>query len=241
MKYPHQGHRQRMYARMAQEELLPDHELLEVMLYGSIPRRNTSDLAHRLLAKFGTLLGVYSAPIEALMEVEGIGDAVARHIYVTGLVYRRHFAQRQTLFFGEFDPERFFPYVKTMYDHEPCEVLDVYILDEKSGIMGVRRFTDADVHSVGLDPAKISRFLMESMPAGVLLVHNHPQGNGNPSPADDETTKCCQILCNMYGCLLCDHIIYAPEGLFSYYMSGRMSEISKGYNVNLLTKNKGGR
>ncbi len=236
MEYPHQGHRQRMYARVAREELLPDHELLEVMLYGSLPRRNTGDLAHRLLAKFGTLFGVYSAPIEELKEVEGVGDAVARNIYVTGLVYRRHFVKRQKTFSGRFDPERFFPYVKTMYEHEFCEVVDVYLLNETSGIVGVRRFTDADEHTVKLDPAKISQFLMENMPAGVLLVHNHPHGKGAASVADDEMTRCCQILCNMYGCLLCDHIIYAPEGIYSYYISGRMSEISKDYNVNLLTK-----
>ncbi len=240
MKYEHEGHRQRMWEKLKREEELPDHEILEVLLFGAMPRRNTNDLAHRLLAKFGSLLGVYSAPIEELKTVQGVGDAVARNIYFTGVVYRRYFIKRHRQFSDKYNTQGFLAYVKQTYEHERCEVVDLYLLDEEGIVKGVKRFTSNDVHSVRLEMTEVSRFLMENLPAGIVVVHNHPQGRAVASLPDDEMTKCCQILCNMYSVLLCDHIIYSPEGIYSYYMDGKMGEISKNFTLNRLAKGEGG-
>ena len=68
----HAGHRKRMITRLA-EGTLCDHEYLEMLLFYAIPRRNTNDIAHRLLARFGDLNGVLNAPMKALQEIDGVG------------------------------------------------------------------------------------------------------------------------------------------------------------------------
>ena len=70
----HAGHRKRMFSRLA-EGTLCDHEYLEMLLFYAIPRRNTNDIAHRLLARFGDLNGVLNAPLQALQEIDGVGEA----------------------------------------------------------------------------------------------------------------------------------------------------------------------
>ena len=72
-------------------------------------------------------------------------------------------------------------------------------------------------------------------------MHNHPFGTATPSKADDEMTKNCQMLCSMHNRLLCEHVIYAPDGLFSYYLSERMQEISKRYAVSQILEGNHGR
>ncbi len=64
-----------------------------------------------------------------------------------------------------------------------------------------------------------------------MLVHNHPLGVSKPSIADDDMTKRCQLMCDMHGVLLCDHLIYAQGGVFSYYQNGRMQQISHSYSI----------
>jgi len=63
------------------------------------------------------------------------------------------------------------------------------------------------------------------------MVHNHPYGEAIPSDSDDRMTKNCQMLCSMHNRLFCDHITYAPNGMYSYYLSGRMKDISQNYSV----------
>ena len=70
------------------------------------------------------------------------------------------------------------------------------------------------------------------------MVHNHPFGEAVPSDADDTMTKNCQLLCSVNNRLLCDHMIYAPSGVYSYYLSGRLSEISKQYSVGKVVNNR---
>ena len=83
----HAGHRKRIIQKLESGTLL-DHELLEIMLFSVLPRRNTNDLAHRLLNQFGSIHEVYAASMEELMKVPGIGESIAAHIRCTGIVYR---------------------------------------------------------------------------------------------------------------------------------------------------------
>ena len=72
----HAGHRRRMIEKLKTDSLL-EHELLEVLLFNALPRRNTNDLAHKLLGEFGSVKEILSAPIEQLTKVEGVGESVA--------------------------------------------------------------------------------------------------------------------------------------------------------------------
>ncbi len=234
MEHDHAGHRQRIIQKLESGVLL-DHELLEIMLFPLLPRKNTNDLAHRLLAKFGSVVGVYSASMAELQKVRGVGLSIAGNIYCAGLIFRKYFEREKKGFDGKFESKSFIPYVKELYASVSCEMLDLFLLGEDGCIVKSHRFTDEEESEVVLNPVEFSKVLIDEQPSGVVLVHNHPAGEAVPSEADDEMTKCCQLLCNMHGSLLCDHIIYAPNGVYSYYLSGQLAEISKSYSVSGVT------
>jgi len=226
----HEGHRKRIIAKLESGTLL-DHELLEILLFSLQPRKNTNDLAHRLLAKFGSVYGVFSAPMEDLMQVKGVGESIAANLRCIGIVYRKHFLDERKVFKGKFESNRFLAYAKEVYEGADCEIVDVYLLDKKSHVVKKHRFTDENGVSAGMDSSELSKILARERPAGVVLAHNHPFGSPEPSKTDDEATKNCHIVCGLHGVLLCDHVIYSPEGCYSYYLSGKIQKISQSYTI----------
>ncbi len=226
----HDGHRQRIIRRL-DEDSLEDHELLEILLFIALPRKNTNDLAHRLLAEFGTVPRVLSATLEQLQRVDGVGVSLAAHIKVCGKICQRFFANRNSGYIGKFDRETFFPYVMQLYAKETHEVMDVYLLDFEKKVFGYKRFTSDKLYTVRFAPEDFAKMMVEDSPAGIVLVHNHPFGEAKPSSLDDEMTKKCQLLCSAHNIMLCDHIVYSPDGIYSYYLSGRLKEISELYST----------
>ena len=86
MANEHEGHRKRIIQKLESGTLL-DHEVLEILLFASLPRRNTNDIAHRLLQKFGSMQEVFSASQEELKKVKGIGDTTATNLRCIGIIY----------------------------------------------------------------------------------------------------------------------------------------------------------
>ena len=224
----HDGHRMRMYQKIAAGNF-SEHEWLEVLLYPMLPRRDTNALAHRLLLRFGTAEAMFQASMEQLQSVEGVGVAVAAHIKCIG-----HFINRppvkQPTFEEAFAPRDFLPFVKEVYQSIKYEVVDFYLLDGYSHVVARQGFSAESMYDVQMVPEEITAFLLTKDISGVVIVHNHPCGEARPSPKDDEMTKNVQMLCSMHNRLLCDHIIYSPGGAYSYYLSGRLKEISQRFS-----------
>ncbi len=226
----HEGHRQRAIKKFEQGALLM-HEVLEAMLFSLLPRKNTNDLAHRLLAEFGSLEGVYAASIPELKRVEGVGLKVAQGIYITGVFLYKYWGRDMSPFTGVFHSQDFLSYVKGQYSEIECEVIDLYLLDEGSHIRKQYRFTDEKIGFAEFSSVQLTNILSKEKPSGIVVVHNHPVGDAVPSTADGEMTRQCQIVCNIHGVLLCDHFIYAKNGVYSYYLSGELAKISREFTV----------
>ena len=226
----HDGHRQRMFEKVKRGSL-EEHEWLEVLLFPTLPRKNTNELAHRLLAKFRTIPNLFSASEAELMSVEGVGKSVAAHLRVIGYFYEKYYTQSEKYFTGRYSSAAFIPFVKEAYAKENYEVVDVYLLDGAGEVFSRKRFTNEHSGRVELLPEDLTRIILEEQPSGIVLVHNHPNGVAVPSKTDDYTTNKCQMVCSFHNIMFCDHIVYAPDGVFSYYGSGKLKEISKEYSM----------
>ncbi len=226
----HDGHRKRMYEK-AEKGILAEHEWLEVVLFGAIPRKNTNEIAHRLIARFGSAERVFFASMSELQEVEGVGASVAAQIRAIGHFFAQHRVAGELKFDGVFSTEAFLPFVKKAYADIYHEVVDIYLLDGECHVVKKQRFTVESICSVQVIPEDMATFILTEDVSGIVMVHNHPFGDALPSGTDDLMTKNCQMLCSMHNRLFCDHIIYAPSGIYSYYASGRMKEITKNYSV----------
>ncbi len=226
----HEGHRQRMYEK-AEKGALAEHEWLELLLFGALPRKNTNEIAHRLIAYFGSANKVFFAPVEELKKVPGVGLSVAAQIRAIGYFFEKYQEGKELKFYGEFTSTAFLPYVKEAYKDLLFEVVDVYLLDGEGYVLKKRRFSMASTSAVDILPEEMSAYLLTEDASGAVIVHNHPFGEARPSEADDAMTKNCQMLCSINNRLICDHFIYAPNGIYSYYLSGKLPEMSKKYSI----------
>ncbi|MBE5747267.1 MAG: hypothetical protein E7352_03715 [Clostridiales bacterium] len=233
--HEHDGHRTRLREKL-DKGALQDHEYLELLLCTAMPRRNTNDIAHRLLSQFGSVTGVFSADYADLIKVKGVGEGVAGFLVSLGKLVEKYYRRQTAAYRGIFETNRFISYLKENYKDERREVLDVYFLDENKFVFAIKSVTNGGVDRAEFDPMILTQLLVELKPAGLVLVHNHPNGSYLPSAADDETTGKCQILCSYHNVVLCDHLICAKEGVYSYLNDKKLEKISKKYSVQNLIK-----
>ena len=237
--HEHNGHRDRLREKL-DSGALQDHEYLELLLYTALPRRNTNDIAHRLLAEFGSVTGVFAADYAELLRVKGVGSSVATFLSSLGKLIEKHYRGQTAAYHGRFETDRFISYLKARYEHEDREVLDFYFLDAGRFVIANKTLAYGEADWAEFDPTLFTKLLLDIKPAGVILVHNHPKGVSAPSVADDETTNKCQIACSYHNIMLCDHFICSKEGVYSYLGGERLGEISKKYSVPNMVKQENG-
>jgi DNA repair protein RadC len=219
-----------MYQRVA-DGALAEHEWLEVLLFNALPRRNTNDIAHRLINKFGTVKNLLGAPIEDIEAVKGVGHAVASYIKCVGHFFDGYQKSLNPQFEEEYSSGAFMAFVKKAYRNTLYEVVDLYLLDASGHVMDKKGFSTASICSVNMMPEAVTQFVLRKNAVGVVMVHNHPFGECTPSEHDQLMTKNMQLLCSMHNRLFCDHMIYASNGVYSYYLSGNLTEISENYSL----------
>ena len=227
----HAGHRKRIADKLDTMTLC-DHELLEVLLFNGLPRQNTNVIAHNLIREFGDFESVMTAPVSALCKVDGVGENVARFINVSGQIMQRWIEQSKAEekdVPARFDYKSFIPYVKKMYQNIAFEVLDAYALDDAGRIICKKRFSSSMFGRVEVEAQMLIKLIYAQNPAGIILVHNHPQNDARPSKADDYTTAYCQKICEENGIIFCDHFIYSKKGVYSYYLNGKLQKLSDLY------------
>ncbi len=227
----HEWHRQRMLERLESAEgSLQEHELLEILLFNAIPRKNTNELAHRLLSAFGSLRAVLGAEMAELKAVPGVGESTAAYLRIIGIFYARAQLKEPELP-SAFSFAAFRPFLIERFEGAREEYVELYSLDGKDCVKNVRRFSSEKSFQASVDPKEISRFLVEAKPAAMVAVHNHITGPATPSREDDDFTAQLEILCSMHNVSLRDHIICSPEGVYSYFLSGKLNELSARYSI----------
>ncbi len=229
----HEGHRNRMLDRATAGDL-QDHELLEILLFNPIPRKNTNEIAHGLLARFGSLKNVLAADEAELMRVEGVGKRTAQYLVsIKELVSRVVVSETRptALSFGNISS-----FVRERFVGLGEEVMDIFCLDKTDKIKHTARFETGETLRVSLNMDEVERVLIAHSPYSVVAAHNHPKNTCHPSVQDDLFTAQLQLLCSLNKVKLRDHIIVGADGMFSYFAHGRMEEIENMYSVENIIK-----
>lgn len=230
----HEGHRQRMLQRIeGAEESLQDHEVLEILLFNAIPRKNTNGIAHSLIEAFGSLRGVLKASAEQLRSVKGVGPEVAAYLRCIGLFYAR--ADRADHIYPiKFNLQSFSEYVSKSFRSLDREVIEIFCLDGSERVQCSRRFTSDSMSSVRVRSEEFSRYITSVSPCGIVAAHNHPAATCRPSEDDEHFTAQLMVMCSMNNVKFYDHLITGTDGVYSYFRAGKMEDIRKNYNVNKL-------
>ena len=223
----HEHHRDRLRDKALKDvSLLNDYELLELTLFGVVPRRNTNDIAHRLIDEFGSLKAVFAAPPSLLESVEGVGKIIAAHIAAMGKILEK-IDSNQGVFPEFFSFEAIKQPLIDFYKPYREEVFMVFLLDKKQKILSRRMFYGHSVNEVEIDLNEFSKQTLLIKADFVVIAHNHLSGNVLPSKADDlATQKICLIL-SLNGAALLDHLIVSKDNIYSYYYEKRLDSIRK--------------
>lgn len=215
-------HRQRLRARFMQggAGAMPDYELLELVLFRAIPRRDVKPLAHALMDRFGDFNRVITAPEARLRDVTGVGDAVivelkiieaAAHRLARSKVMRQHVVSSW---------DALLDYCHTTMAHRETEQFRVLYLDRKNVIIGDEEQGKGTVDHVPVYPREVAKRALELNASALILLHNHPSGDPTPSQADIDMTQ--QILgaCTALGLTLHDHLIIGKSRELSFRSEG---------------------
>ncbi|MEX3009186.1 DNA repair protein RadC [Hoeflea sp. TYP-13] len=210
----HHGHRERLRERFqnAGPEALADYELLELLLFRLIPRRDTKPIAKALLDRFGSISEIMGAPVNLLCEVQGIGETVAGDIKViaalTQRMLRTDIINRPVLASWSAVVE----YCKTAMAYERREQFRILFLDKKNTLIADEVQQSGTVDHTPVYPREVVRRALELSATAIILVHNHPSGDPTPSRADVEMTHKIIEAASPLDIAVHDHIIIGRAG-----------------------------
>lgn len=218
----HQGHRQRLRERFLEEGLenFKEHEVLELLLYYCIPRRDTNIIAHNLIDRFDTLAGVLEAPPSELKKVEGMGDGAATFIALLQAAERYYLVNKQDDGKPMTSVEACGRYLVPKFRNLRNESVYLLSLDAKCKMLSCRLVGEGSVNSAAVPIRRIVEMALEAGATSVVLAHNHPSGIALPSPEDIQTTRRLAMALSAVEIGLVDHIVVADEDYVSMVQSG---------------------
>jgi DNA repair protein RadC len=212
------GHRQRLKKRFVAggPEALPDYELLELVLFNAIPRRDTKPVAKRLIERFGSFAEVVNAPPERLKEVKGVGDAAIMQLKLVragalrlmqgGIMQRPVLASWSAVL----------DYCRAAMGFEAREQFRILFLDKKNRLIADEVQQEGTVDHTPVYVREIVKRSLELSASAIILVHNHPSGDPTPSRADIDMTKQIVDAARPLGVTIHDHIIVGKQGHASF-------------------------
>jgi DNA repair protein RadC len=214
----HLGHRDRLRERFARGggELLTDQELMELVLFRSIPRRDVKAPAKALVKRFGSFAEALAAPRHLLTEVDGIGESTALDLNILA-------AAGQRLTRGELSKRPVLSSWSTVIDYcraamafAEREQFRILFLDKKNALIADEVQQVGTVDHTPVYPREIVRRALELSSTAIILVHNHPSGDPTPSQADIKMTREIADIAKAMGITVHDHIIVGRDGHASF-------------------------
>lgn len=207
----HSGHRERVKQKFEAcgDVAFSDHELLEMLLFYSIPRLNTNDIAHRLIDRFGSLRGVTEARLEELMTVEGVGRNTAiliKTAFAISTRSKKNTADKRTHFKSLNDIQRYF---LDVFSNDSYESVYILLLNHNFKYLECKKLCegDRDYSSVKMD--EIVKAVIGVNAKYIVLAHNHPSGSTRASREDIDVTLKVQDCLKHIKVSLLDHFIIA--------------------------------
>ena len=215
-------HRQRLRVRFLAggAEAMPDYELLELVLFAAIPRRDVKPLAKALIARFGGFAEVIAAPRERLLEVEGAGEGVATQLKIVEAAALR-LAKTKLLGRPALSSwPALIDYCTAAMARAPEEAFRVLFLDRKNILIADEVQTQGTVDHTPVYPREIVKRALELSASAIILVHNHPSGDPTPSKADIEMTREIAAAAKALRIQVHDHLVVGRGGTASFKSLG---------------------
>lgn len=216
------GHRQRLRERFLKGGLtaVADYEMLELVLFAAKPRGDVKPLAKTLIRTFGSFAGVIKAPPHALLEIEGVGEAVVAAIRTVEasaeLLLRQTMDEKPVIQSWT----ALLDYCRLTMAEKKIEEFRVLFLNRANALIADEVQQRGTVDHTPVYPREIIKRALEHGASAIILVHNHPSGNPSPSKEDIEMTKLVAQAAQPFNIRIHDHVIVASKGHYSFKSHG---------------------
>lgn len=221
----HQGHRQRVKQRFRQEGLdaFADHQVLEMLLFYCIPRRDTNELAHKMIRQFGSLSNLLEAAPEEIMELCQVSENTAILVSLIPSLARRYQQSRWRARPDLGDSTKAGEYAVSLFTGRTYEAFFMLCLNAQNRLTHTVLINEGTIDETAVYPRNIVEAALRYQAAKVVLAHNHPGGSMKPSRADLRIT---QIIKDALGTIfveVVDHLIVAGEQYLSLAEKGLLN------------------
>ncbi len=210
----HAGHRKRLKKRFLDEGLenFQDHNILELLLFYGIPRKDTNELAHTLLRRFGSLSGVFDADFDILTSVNGVSENTAVLLKLIPRLARAYLLDHhtRTTQFGSIG--KLGHYLVNYYVGEQKEKLTALYFNSRMELLDMVTISVGTVISTEIPVRRIAEVGFAKNAAYLILAHNHPDGNPYPSQEDILLTEQVGELFSNLGMPLLEHFVIGDGG-----------------------------
>lgn len=216
------GHRERLRDRfMLSNSAVTDYELLELILFRSIVRADVKPLAKRLIGRFGSMLDVFGAQYQELLAIPGCGPSIASDIKIIHQLIKRltlaPLSKKQSIF-----PvwEALLTHCRIKLSSEKREHFYILFLDKKNALLSEELQQIGTIDHAPVYPREVLRRVLELGATSIVLVHNHPSGDPEPSSSDIEITLKLQAAVEPLGITVQDHLIIGRNSYCSLKQAG---------------------
>ena len=209
----HKDHRKHTKDRFLSEGLdsFEPHNVLELLLFYSIPQKDTNETAHMLINRFGSLSAVFDAPYDDLLTVPGISEHSATLIKLIPAISRRYAMEKNSKVTKLSSIEDIGKYLVARYLGVTEETVLLLLLDNKFGLIDCVKVHEGSVNSSAITMRKLIETALFKRASMVVLAHNHPSGVALPSSDDLFTTQQVKRAFDLVEIGMLAHIIVAGD------------------------------
>ena len=223
----HQGHRDRMRKKFLELGLdkLEEHEMVEILLYNCIPYKDTNEIAHLLIEKFGNLAGILDASVEDLFDVKGMTKNAAILLSSMPDFFREYKKSKLEKNNPILNIDDILPLLEANLQYRDLECLFVICLDANQRITATVETGVSELTSVKFSTRAIADIALRYKAVNIIIAHNHPTGSAKPSEEDIALTIDLLHMFQSIGVELVDHIIIANHCAYSFFLKDEIREI----------------
>lgn len=218
------GHRQRLRDRFLKFGLagFADYEVVELLLTLAVPRSDVKQPAKALIARFGNLRGILDAPLEELRAVSGIGSVTPVALQIIKAAATLYLQQSSEGRDSLADPARLADFWRMRIGALQNEVFEVAYLDSGYRLLrdGVETLEEGTIDRAAVYPRRVIEAALKRGAAALVLAHNHPNGNVQPSEQDKVLTRAIVLAAETVHLKVLDHLIVSAQETFSFRKAG---------------------
>ena len=208
----HEEHRKRLRKKfLTSQDALENHELLELLLTYSIPRKNTNDLAHELLNRLGSFSGVFDSSLDMLKSIDGIGEKTAIFLKVVSSVIRHYSEDRCKPGNKVLSKDEIANILFNKFVCRAEECIALALFNPKKKLVFCDIVAEGSISSVNLYARDLLKLVVNYDTKFAIIAHNHPSGLALPSKEDLATTEEVKKLLSSADVILVDHIIVSSD------------------------------